>query len=266
MMITDKHKKGFNEVRSQMYETAINRYPIARVEDILAMKKYLAPKSGEAILGIGEGNGYFCKPILEDLGKYGRYLVTDPSENQLENLSKRTKSNNLEIQVVGAEDMELPPTSFDKVWSFGAFHHCQDQTRAMRKIYSSLKERGKAVICDVFQGSPLSKHFDEVVARYCLQGHEVKFLSDEFARSLCYLSGFEEDKIRMLDLPQKWVFDSEYALGDFIYNLHGMTLLPGNEEDKITGTIAGCKRILGVKKNRGKFELNWPMKCLIAEK
>ena len=197
MVITNK---GFGELRADMYERAIIKYPKAREEDIFAMHKHLSPKYAENILGIGEGNGYFCNSIIDAIGKKGKYIVTDPSRYQLENLSRKVKSNNLEIQVAGAEDIEMPLESIDKVWSFGAFHHCPDQTQAMKRIYSALKPEGKAVICDVFQGGSLAKHFDEVIARYCNEGHEVKFLSEEFARSITYLAGFKDSKISILDL------------------------------------------------------------------
>jgi arsenite methyltransferase len=122
------------------------------------------------------------------------------------------------------------------------------------------------VICDVFQGSKLAKHFDCQVARYCLTGHEVKFLSEEFALTLCYHGGFDASKTQIVDLPQKWVFDSDEDLGKFIYKLHAMTLIPGNEDQKIAQTIDGCKKILGVDHRNGKVYLNWPMKAIVAEK
>jgi len=263
-MVTTNNQ-GFIGTRASMYEQAIALYPSARTMDIQAMKKYLNPQKNEKILGIGEGNGFFCPPIIEAIGEKGYYLVTDPSSEQLANLAKRVTCPNLETLTKGAENF-TPTTSFDKAWSFGAFHHCPDQTQAMKNIYNALTKGGKMVICDVFQGSKLAKHFDGPVARYCTTGHEAKFLSDEFAESLCYLAGFDESKVKIVNLPQKWKFDSENDLGDFVYKLHAMTLIPGEEQEKIKEVIKGCKEILGVKKLGNHYELNWPMKALIAEK
>ncbi len=266
MVTTRRTETEFNQIRSQMYEEAIVQYPQARNSDIEAMKTYLAPKKGERILGIGEGNGYFTNSILESIGMEGFYLVTDPSQSQLDNLSRRQNASNLEVQIAGAEEINVVQTSFDKAWSFGAFHHCSNQTQAMKNIYIALKQGGRAVICDVFQGSKLAEHFDTQVARYCNTGHEVKFLSDAFARSLCYLAGFKDENVKIEELPQKWIFDSEHELGDFIYKLHAMTLFPGTEKDKVNETLKGCRDILGIKHKGDKIVLNWPMKCLIAEK
>lgn len=266
MITTETQEKGFSELRSHMYEKAIRKYPQARANDIRAMQRHLSPKAGEYILGIGEGNGYFCKSILEAIGDKGRYIVTDPSFSQLENLSKRINARNLEVQVAGAEEIQVAPKSIDKIWSFGAFHHCPDQTRAMKKMYSALKVGSKLVICDVFAGGKLAKHFDESVAQYCFEGHEVKFLSKEFAQSLAYVVGFDESKIKIVDLPQRWVFDSEKDLGEFMYNLHGLTLLSGTKKEKIAQIVRGCKETLGITYHPSHIALHWPMKCLIAEK
>lgn len=266
-MIKSRSEPEFNEVRSSMYEQALSSYPLARARDLEAMHTHLSPKKGEVILGIGEGNGFFCNEILNAIGYEGRYMVTDPSKHAINFLKNRVNVSEFEVVIAGAEELPLIPNTYDKIWSFGAFHHCQDQTEAMKRMYGSLKPGGRLVLCDVFQGSLLAKHFDTYVARYCNTGHEVKFLSDAFARSLCYLAGFEEDNVKIEDLPQKWVFESEYDVGKFIHDLHAMTLLPGDELESVMFVLEGCKKVLGVNKTAsGLYELNWPMKALKATK
>jgi arsenite methyltransferase len=256
----------YDGIRSEMYDIAMSD-PHPRFEDTTAMSRILNPQLGERIIGIGEGgNWHICETIAKSVGPIGRYLVTDPSRDQLDNLRKKANLSQIETLVIGAEGLNVESESFDKVWSFGAFHHISNQTQAMKNIYNVLVPGGKAVICDVFQGSDLARHFDSVVARYCVTGHEVKFLSQEFAKSLCYLAGFDDDKVRIIEMPQKWRFNSEENLGKFIYNLHAMTELDGTEDEKIKQTIEGCRDILGVNYNGEKYELNWPMKALVAEK
>ena len=301
-MVTTNNAE-FDGQRAKLYEQALREYPQARANDIKAMKRLLNPSSGEKILGAGEGNGLFYLDIANSVIPNGAYCVVDPSKDQLNSLlgritkdeiqkllnrvkleqelgyypqeeknkelqAKRLRLNFvLNRQVAGIESMKVFEGQFDKVWSFGAFHHCPNQTEGMKRIYQSLKPGGLAVICDVFQGSSLAKYFDHETAKYSLTGHEVKFLSEDFAKSLCYLAGFEEKKVSINDLPQKWVFDSERDVGKFIYLLHGLTGIPGNEEEKYLRTLESCKNILGVSKNSSdKYELNWPMKVLKAIK
>lgn len=261
-------KEGYNKERSEMYERAISKYPLARIEDIAAMHEHLNPRKGEKILGIGEGNGYFCKAILEAVEKTGKYVVTEPSNFQLENLIERTGNpSNLATINAAAEDLDLQPQSIDKMWSFGAMHHCDKQEEAFKRMYAALKKRGRLVICDVFQGSVLADHFDEQVARYSCTGHNVKFLSEKIARSLCYLAGFKDANVTIEDLLLKWHFQTERDIGRFIYLLHGMSKVPKKpEEEKYQFVLEGCKRILGVTRNEDSYALNWPMKVLKATK
>jgi len=256
----------FDGIRANMYEQALEEYPLARINDLNAMKKLLNPKIGEKILGFGEGNGYFCKDISDSVGKSGTYFITDPSKDQLFNLKNKLNYSQIKIKVMSADELVVPKNFFDKIWSFGAFHHCKNKIAAMKNVFEALKPGGVAVICDVFSGSKLTRHFDIQVAKYCITGHDVEFMTDKSARKLCSESGFNSKNIIIKNLPQKWIFNSEYDLGDFIYKLHAMTKIPGKEEDKIKEVIRGCKEILGVKKVEKHYELNWPMKVLIAKK
>ncbi len=261
-----ENEEEFDGVRGEMYETAIARYPNAREEDIDAMFRLLNPQQGERILGIGEGNGYFCREIASAVGREGFYLALDSSIEQIGRLRKRV-SRLPQLRAEKNGHYVIEENSFDKVWSFGAFHHINNQTKQMQKIYNCLKKGGKSVICDVFQGSELAKYFDMWVAQYCVAGHEVKFLSSNFAYTIAHLAGFEGPNINFVDLPQKWKFDQKRDIGDFIYHLHALTKLEGDEEERIARAYYYVNRYLGVEKNdSGKYELNWPMKALIAVK
>lgn len=259
----------FVGLRAKFYKDALTEYLSARKTDIQLMHQYLNPQLGEYILGIGEGNGYFCKAIAEAIGFCGSYLVTDPSQAQLDNLLEQLEKvclPQIEVKRMGAEELEAPSNSYDKVWSCGAFHHCPNQTEAMRRIYNLLKPGGKVVVCDVFQGTPLAKYFDLLVGRYCETGHEVKFLSEDFARTLCYLAGFADEKVDIVDVPHQWYFGSEYDIGVFIYKLNAMTKLPGREQDKIKQILDACREILSIEYKQGVYVLHWQQKAIIAEK
>lgn len=256
----------FDGLRAQLYNLALEEFPNARKNDLTAMYKLLDPKPGQHVLGFGEGNGFFVPAIAKEIGDNGRYVVTDPSKDQLENLKKNIPYENLEVKVCGAEDMNFQ-SEFDSIWSFGCFHHLPNQEIGMKKSYQALKENGKLILCDVWRGSDLAEHFDGPVAQYCCTGHDVKFLSDTYAKTICKKAGFDPSKVSIQDLDQKWVFEKEEDIGRFIYNLHAMTLIQKDtDEEKYQLAARGCKEILGIEKTENGYELNWPLKSLVAYK
>lgn len=253
-------REEFSGIRAQLYERALTKYPNARKQDLEIMHQLLNPQEGDKILGIGEGNGFFCEEISKSIGNKGTYHITDPSKDQLINLIKKISSSKVSIQQIGAQEIDSEE-EYDKVWSFGAFHHCKEQEKAMQKIHRALKKEGTLILCDVFQGSKLAKHFDGPVSGYCITGHDVNFLSEEYAKTLLIKTKFK--KIKIIDLNIKWFFEKEEEIGEFIHDLHAMTLIGKNPYKKV---LEGCKKILGVEKTKEGFALNWPMKALVAIK
>lgn len=246
----------FSGSRSSLYKEALTEYPAARQADIDVMKKYLKPKDREVIVEIGAGSGMFSG-IIADLVKSGKLIVTDPSTEQLEEV-KQLKRKNIEFAHGGAENVSIKSNSIDAIWSFGAMHHVFEKEKAFKNFHKMLKVGGRVVIGDVFSGSPLAKHFDVQVARYCITGHEVAFWTREYAESLCYLTGFEKPTFYNID--QKWVFKSKKDVGIFLYKIHAMTKTTPEE------CLRGAEEILGIVKNKDYYELNWPMQIIITKK
>jgi arsenite methyltransferase len=246
----------FSGVRSRLYRECLREFPHARDQDILLMKKYLAPKPSETILELGAGSGFFSR-VLADTLVHGKLIVSDPSPDQLADIKDLRKRNVILIEA-GADKLNLPAGSVDAVWSFGAMHHCKDKSRAFAKCSKVLKRGGRLVIGDVFSDTKLAHHFDTYVARYSVTGHEVSFWSDAYARSLCALHGFEIPKIIPVNIY--WTFDSKKDLGVFLYKLHAMT------KSSPEACLKSAERILGVTRRNKKYLLHWPMKLIITKK
>jgi len=244
----------FNGVRSALYKECLREFPHSRDVDIEVMKKYLAPKNSEYILEVGAGSGFFSG-ILADSVK--QLIVSDPSRDQLDEVKGLNKKN-IKLIEAGADTLTLEKETVDAIWSFGAMHHCLNKTKAFQNFAKILKKNGRVVIADVWQGSKLSKHFDDKVAKFCVTGHEVAFWTDEFAESLCTLSGLDKPKIYNLNI--RWKFDTKEEIGTFLYKIHAMTKTTPKE------CLKGAEKILGIEKKGNKFYLNWPMKVMISRK
>lgn len=248
----------FNNVRSSHYHKAMSALPEAREEEKALALYCLNPQKSEKILEVGAGGGFFSLPIAEMIFP-GKLVATDPSMEQLKVLALHKKSN-IEPLQGGADSLplSLEENSFDAIWSGGSFHHVGNKTAAFHRFNKLLKKGGRVVILDVFAGSSLAKHFDLEVAKYCITGHEVSFLSEEFTSSLCYLSGFQQPQFFQKTI--QWKFPSPSALGLFLYDIHAMTKTTPEECYK------RAQNILGIEEKEGLYYLNWPLTVLTAIK
>lgn len=257
----------FTGPRAELFKEALREYPRARRDDQLLMRQHLDPRDGDYILGFGEGSGHFCRAIAEAVGPRGKYVISEPSPELFGSVPQAVLDlPQVVTQIVAVENIDLPPESIDKAWACGAFHHCSNQTQAIARIHRALRPGGRMVIFDIFQGTPLARHFDTCIARYCDTGHEVKFMSEEFARTLCFLAGFADENVSIVDLPHRFSFDSEWDMGRFMYKVHALTRMPGTEEECIERTLASLKKHLPIVKEGDQYVLYWDQKGLIAKK
>lgn len=244
----------FDGTRSQLYKEALAEFPDARQQDIDVMYQYLQPQKEDRVLEVGAGGGFFSGLLADAVHSL---VVSDESVDQLTRIESFDKPN-ISVVAEGADEFTLEPETFSAVWSFGAVHHIDNRTAAFENFYKMLEPGGRLCIVDVFSGSTLAEHFDEVVARYSVSGHDVSFLSHAFTKSLCHNVGFENVVLEDLDI--QWVFDSEEDVGVFLYKLHAMTLsTPEN-------CFIGAKEIIGVEEKDEKYFLNWPLTVCTATK
>lgn len=184
----------FSGLRASFFNEVMLEFPHARAEELSLALHHLQPRSGESILEIGAGTGFFSEAIAQRVAP--SFLVaSDPSPEQLHALAQKNVGN---IQLMhGAADalplhhFLLPPCSFDAIWSGGSFHHVPNKSSAFQNFYALLKPGGRVVIADILAGSNLARHFDLEVAKYCITGHEVSFLSKEFAIHSVITQGFK---------------------------------------------------------------------------
>lgn len=253
--------------RAELFKEALRLYPNARRDDFMLMRRHLDPQPGDYILGFGEGSGHFCATLAAAVGPTGKYVITEPSPELFCNIPQSVLDlPQVFTQITPVELVDLESESMDKAWACGAFHHCPNQTEAIARIYQILKPGGRLVLFDIFSGTAMARHFDTCVARYCINGHEVKFMSEEFARSLCFLAGFDDANVQIVDVPHRLVFDTEWDMGNFAYNMHALTRLRGTREECIAMTVRSLKEHLPVTRDGEKYVLHFDQKGLIAVK
>lgn len=253
-MSNDINNIEFNWLRSKLYKEALQEYPKAREMDREIMETFLNPQKNETILEVWAWSGFFSWEIAD---KCKKLYVSDPSKDQLQEIKNLNISNIRAIEG-WAEELNLPENSVDKIWSFGAMHHCFNKIKAFQNFQKILKLWWKLVIVDVLSGSKLAQHFDDKVAKYCISWHEVSFLSKEYFDSLCFSAWLKNRWTQDLDV--KRTFKQEEEIGDFLYKLHAMT------KTSIAECLQWAEDILWVTKNDLFYCLNRPLTVFIAEK
>lgn len=241
----------FSGRRSATYRDALHLFPDVWLDDIAAMRRFLQPMEGKRVLEIGAGNGHFSRAIAEDLGPTGLLVATDPSTEQLEDLEVEGGGR---IKVFGqaAHTLDLPIRDFDMAWSRGAVHHISDKTAAWKAIAAHMRPGGRLVVADIFAGTRLAAYFDDFIAQSCCTGHEVAFLSREFATSLCALTGW--DKPHFTDVTTRWRFKTKADIGYFLCLLFSATEIFSADD-----CLVAAERHLEVIPDGAGFALLWPM-------
>uniref|UniRef100_E6PPB5 Methyltransferase domain-containing protein n=1 Tax=mine drainage metagenome TaxID=410659 RepID=E6PPB5_9ZZZZ len=248
----------FSGERSTNYQDALRIYPEAWRHDLELMHKLLHPKPGEAIVEIGAGTGYFSREIAGTLGSNGRLDIVDPAPEQTQGLAE-ILPRNVRIHHQAAEVLDLAFKGFDAVWSRGAIHHVGDKTQAFARFATHTKPGGRLVITDIFAGTALARYFDSFIARSCVTGHEVSFLSQEFATSLCGLTGW--DQPTFYDNTAQWRFADRRHLGKFLRLLFSAKPHYTDED-----CLEGVREFLTIQDLDGGCTLFWPMTTLVAHR
>lgn len=141
MGLTNKNKKLFDFVAKYYDKRLIEAWLNGILKKALGNLKI---KNNSKILdaGCGTGNLLF---LLEKQGKYGLYGI-DISPKMLEKAGKKLKKSTLKL--ISVENIKWK-NKFDYIFSTEAFHHYENQEKAMKNFHNALKENGKLAIVDL---------------------------------------------------------------------------------------------------------------------
>ncbi len=253
-------RKGVEfDIRGDLYHIAMSEVaPVARIDDIRAMRGWIQPKMGEVSIDLAAGAGFLTKEIARwtDSTVY----AVDYSQRMLQNIRPELVDQIRPIVNSLAQEsgragrigiLDEITESIDFITSFGGLHHVYFQRRMMQHVEKLLKSGGRFVAADVGAGTSLAYHFDDVVARKCLTGHTAKWLSEERLRDL--ISLFPSLSLEACEIKtQKWVFDSTRQMALFFKGLHAYEA----EEQEIVDDLYDA---LGFEEVNGQIVLHWPM-------
>jgi len=137
---------------------------LAAVTEMLLAETGIGP--GMRTLEVGAGTGDLALLVAGRVGPAGSVLATDASQAMLEvaaRLASEAGLHNVETLAVRAEDLDLPPGSFDAAISRNCLMFVDDLPRALRAVRSALRRGARfaasvwgPVERNVYHGAPLA--------------------------------------------------------------------------------------------------------------
>lgn len=111
----------------------------------------LGLKPGMVIADVGAGTGLFTREFAAKLGRDGRVLAVDISENFLEHIRRTVREKgllNVETVLCTDDSTKLPQDSVDAVFICDTYHHFEYPAKTMTSVRKALRPGGKVYVID----------------------------------------------------------------------------------------------------------------------
>ena len=113
------------------------------MEECETILDWLEPRTGEKILDVGCGDGYFDARIASA----GAQVVgIDIHPSRLAFANRHNHSPSIEYRSMDAEQLEFPDNTFDKAISFCVIEHFSNEVKVLQNIARVLKPGGRLVL------------------------------------------------------------------------------------------------------------------------
>ncbi len=167
-------------------------------------------KEGETVLDLGSGPGFDCFLAAEKVGKNGRVIGVDMTQEMLEkaraNAAKGNYSN-VDFRLGEIENLPVADNSVDVVISNCVINLSPDKERVFKETFRVLKPGGRIMVSDVVLSKELPDFVKNSGEAYvgCISGATLK---DEYLKTI-ENAGFKEVEIvDEISIPvADWVSD-----------------------------------------------------------
>ena len=114
------------------------------------VREALGAASGERILDVGCGPGFYCAELAEDVGPSGSVIGVDSSPAMLELAARRCAGQSgVELRPGEAVSLPVDDASFDAALCVQVLEYVADPTVALAEMHRALRPGGRVVVWDV---------------------------------------------------------------------------------------------------------------------
>jgi predicted methyltransferase len=123
--------------------------------------KLMNVKTGQVIVDIGAGSGYFTRRFASAVGTAGKAIGVEIDSAMVHKLNadaRRLSLANYEARLVPPDDPMLAASSADVIFLCDTYHHINDRAVYFAKVRQSLKPGGRLVIIDYVRTKDRPEH------------------------------------------------------------------------------------------------------------
>lgn len=136
--------RDFFNSRAATWDEKVAEKDASRLKAMIAR---LDIEAGATVLDVGTGTGVFVPYLLKKIGREGKIVCLDFSENMLKIARAKGFTGNVQYLCADIENSRLPDKSFDTVVCYSVYPHFEDKPKAFKEIYRLLRKGGGLFIC-----------------------------------------------------------------------------------------------------------------------
>jgi len=139
---------AFDEATGRQLEALYEIGDAVRRRDLV--RAALGARSGERILDVGCGPGFYCAELLGEVGPGGSVVGLDSSPQMLDLAARRCEGlGAVELREADASSLPVEDGSFDGALCVQVLEYVTDVRRALAELHRMLRPGGRAVIWDI---------------------------------------------------------------------------------------------------------------------
>jgi arsenite methyltransferase len=163
-------------------------------------------KEGQVVLDLGSGAGFDCFLAAHAVGKTGRVIGVDMTQEMLSKARENAQKNgftNVEFQLGEIEALPVADNSIDVIISNCVINLSPEKQRVFNDAFRVLKPGGRLAVADMVATAPLPEHIKNDWAAYtgCMAGASQISELENMLRA----SGFEGIKIAPMDTSRSFI-------------------------------------------------------------
>jgi ubiquinone/menaquinone biosynthesis C-methylase UbiE len=136
--------RDFFNSRAATWDEKVAEKDVSRLKSMIDR---LDVKPGVTVLDVGTGTGVFVPYLLKKIGREGKLVCLDFSENMLKIARAKGFTGNVQYLCADIGNSRLPDESFDAVVCYSVYPHFEDKPKTLKEMYRLLKKGGRLFIC-----------------------------------------------------------------------------------------------------------------------